>query len=356
MDLSSDPLNCGTCGLQCVGGDCKAGVCQPASGIEPSSESVWRLAADEQNVFLAQTVVTGDAVSAALWRTTKQGGAYVKLAELQRSVTGIELTSDDVILTLAPGADNAPKSSAVIGIPKSGGPSTALATEVFWAWSPIVNAGELFWIEMSIEDFGNSSSALRRLPLSGNGQVMSVVEAFPSQIRHIAVDDERVYFSAWMEDYLGKGVDLTNLFRVAKTGGEEPKMITGTENAQMIGPKLFESKFFFFTGPWHDTSPMHWYLQREGISPDGYAKESAHLAEFDPTKSPWDFVVDPSNVYWTRGSEGSPESELMRTAAAAAWEKDPQPILTGLGMTNLAQDDESLYFVNKANALVRLAK
>jgi hypothetical protein len=41
--LSSDPMNCGTCGHSCLGGACTSGVCQPVVLASGQGDSIWQV-------------------------------------------------------------------------------------------------------------------------------------------------------------------------------------------------------------------------------------------------------------------------------------------------------------------------
>jgi len=347
-DLDNDPLNCGACGTACLGGECKAGKCQPEAGIDPSSKSWWRLQADEQNIYLAETVVTEGAGTTTLWRKPKQGGKLAKLGEFPRAATGIGLGSDAVILTLVGTGEPLPNAQ-VTAVPKSGGQTTELATEELEAWSPVVYGEELYWLGTTMQEWG-ASTFIRSVSISGGGAAKTLVQ-FPSQIVSLEVDETNLYFAAWMVDHDGKGSDSSLVYHLPKDGSAEPKWIAGQGDSQILGPVLLESKLYWLVGPWHETSPQHW--RGEWSTLDGM--NLAMLSEFDPTKSPRYMVVDSSYIYFTRASEGSEERELTRIPSGFQ-NTGLEVIDAGLGVTTLAQDDTAVYFVNKANALVRLAK
>ena len=58
VDFAEDPAHCGSCGHDCAGGDCDAGVCQPveiwASSADPKSRFSWGITiAEDQVVWLS---------------------------------------------------------------------------------------------------------------------------------------------------------------------------------------------------------------------------------------------------------------------------------------------------------------
>lgn len=355
-DLSTDPLNCGVCGHDCLGGGCTAGLCQPVElgKFEPKPGSSWWVAADDQSIFVVQSSMAPTESSSTLFRVPKAGGAVLKLAEFPRIVAGMALTSDAVILATDAMSSPPYPAAFVEMVPKSGGQSTVLATEDVQAWSPVVDANVLYWIALTQESVQPEGlhSFVRSMPLAGGA--VSTLHEETSPIPMIVPLGESLYYPVWTKNSMDAGEDGETIFRLAKQGAPEAKAesLMMTVGRQIQTLKVFDSKFYFFAGPLSETSPYPWELHVDGFGNGGM---HAIIGEQDASKTPRDLLVDAASVYWTRGSEFDEERELMRTANGTA--KAPSELLlTGLARTTLAQDDKSLYFVNKANALVRVAK
>lgn len=62
VDLQSDQKNCGTCGHDCLGGQCMAGKCQPIT-ITTGQTAVASLAVDSTSIYWARTGGQGSTVS-----------------------------------------------------------------------------------------------------------------------------------------------------------------------------------------------------------------------------------------------------------------------------------------------------
>jgi hypothetical protein len=80
-DLSTDPLNCGTCGHDCLGGTCSLGVCQPVTiqaGIE-GTETVTDFAIDSTWIYYLFVANTGDH---SLQKVPLAGGTPQTLVDL----------------------------------------------------------------------------------------------------------------------------------------------------------------------------------------------------------------------------------------------------------------------------------
>ena len=68
-DLQNDPKNCGTCGHDCLGGDCLTGICQPALVTQSASLAPYAMVLDSGKLYFtnirAYTLFTVFVVDAA---------------------------------------------------------------------------------------------------------------------------------------------------------------------------------------------------------------------------------------------------------------------------------------------------
>lgn len=232
VDGDNDPMNCGACGHDCLGGECSDGACEPVSLIFNSEISA--IAADEDNVYYSTS--SGSSSGSAAWipqsagasstslvaefgsssrfvrvdnthvyveggsngttgyiaRVAKTGGSWINLFEPE----DVSFPSGPDDLTLSPA--RAIWSTAVVlggsgeyirGIAKDGqGSSTSyLANSPDFVATMGANSNFLFFYQ------GQTAQELRRRP-HGLGGVAPVLSAV-SSAHAIAVDNDGVYFS-----------------------------------------------------------------------------------------------------------------------------------------------------------------
>jgi hypothetical protein len=230
-DLQTDPMNCGACGHDCLGGACIAGVCQPVV-LTTGQPDLLFLAVNATNLYW--TTDPGGVVTMPI-----AGGVPETLASWPGPLEGIAIDAttiyfstyvNDTIMTLPIGGGT-PSTFAtglshplgvavdatdlfavdydgiILQIPLAGGPWTMIPEPVGGATGVAVSSTTLYW---------GSGTALNEMPLGGG---MTIVvgdgQVYPFGI---AVDDTTAY---WTNLYGG------NVMKMALGGGAVTTLVSG---------------------------------------------------------------------------------------------------------------------------------
>ncbi len=130
-DTNSDSQNCGTCGHDCLGGLCSAGVCMPVTIFAEDDGSPQGIAVDTTNVYWVET-------EGPVRMMPKGGGTATLLATEPRGPTGLVL--DSGVLYWVSQAGNL--RSLTLG---SAAPPTTLATFASSSFGVAVDATYVYW-------------------------------------------------------------------------------------------------------------------------------------------------------------------------------------------------------------------
>lgn len=201
-DLLTDPLNCGSCGHDCVGGTCTAGVCDAVT-MAVGLDVPLSLAVDATHVYLV------DINANLVQRQVKDGSAPLETiaaglnAPRGTCVDATYVYFVDYIST--PGSTLGGTAWRVV---KDGSaPAEVLGTFPFGG--PIALAAD----DTSLYVLAAPGYAIHRFPKAG-GAPTTVVASWPSPLLSLAVDSTDLYVTGTSPD----GVIPGSLSRLAKDG------------------------------------------------------------------------------------------------------------------------------------------
>jgi hypothetical protein len=198
VDLQTDLLNCGRCGVVCDTVLCVGGVCDASLPrvLVTGLGGPTLLALDAMNVFFA------DSVKGMIERVAKTGGATQMLVSGEPNVHGLAV--DDTHVYWASSVGNAIKR-----IPKGGG-----AIEVVSAASDpsglAVDSVDVFWANMG-------TAKVLKAPKQGGGPITELHDQILAINGHVKLDGDYVYFG-------NSGPD-SQLLRVPKDGSARVESI-----------------------------------------------------------------------------------------------------------------------------------
>jgi hypothetical protein len=181
-DSTSDPENCGSCGHDCAGGLCSAGVCQPAAvgGPADGSDLAGPIAVDSEWIY---ATTSSGVLRAPL---SDNDGALAPLVTGRAGAYGIATNGTYVYWT-------EPPNGLVMGVAASGGAPFTVASGQTNATLVAVDAVNLYWTATTPANAG----LVVREPLSGVADGGSPVLAFtgPYPVTTLAVDATSIYFT-----------------------------------------------------------------------------------------------------------------------------------------------------------------
>lgn len=339
-NLQTDPMNCGACGHDCLGGACDAGACQPVT-IAAGQIGANGIAVDSTNVYWVNYV------SGTIVKGSKDGtGAAVILAtDYQGAPFDITLDATNVYWTDVGGYAGT-GAGTVNTCPKSGGDGGVALTpaDLNSVQGLTVDATHIYWMEAE----NGTVSVLNR----ADGGIGYLVAGLYGGYE-VAEDDASVYF--------------TQNYAVQKSPKGEPLLYGDPFDMMSDAAALttYYSSGTVATYPWGvtlDATNVYWTVQGSGLVQ--YAPRSA-TGTVSPTTlagtevNPIMIVVDDANVYWTAGgpNSASPQDYAQylqgyvatcpKTGCPAS---GPKKLATGLvGPYGIAVDDTAVYFTQNGN-------
>jgi hypothetical protein len=178
-DVQNDPLSCGSCGHDCLGGGCVGGVCQPvtlafgqngALGIAVDATSVYFTTFYDDGAVMKVPLAGGTAIALASAQDSPMslvvdgvnvywtnwdggtvmaapigGGSATTLASGQSSPQGIVVDATSVYFTTGGTSAANYDDGTVMKVPIGGGPATALATGQNYPLGIAVDATSVYW-------------------------------------------------------------------------------------------------------------------------------------------------------------------------------------------------------------------
>lgn len=309
VDVTRSAENCGRCGHSCLGGECKASLCQPIP-LATGQGEVWGVALDERNVYF--TSFTGGFVA----RVPKAGGAVERIAStgafLARKVavnaSHVYWTSDD-----SPGAISRCLLTGCVGAPE------VLATPQ----RPLglaLDATIFFWAD-------RNSTELRAKLLAG-GPELHVADSTSGPPIAVAVESSRLF---WIADFTGEVQGR------AQDGGTFSVGINGT-----AGRDLVLDGTFVYWGAAIDLGQDGRISRapRSGVGP----VELVGPAKGEPVS----LAVDAKRLYWTawaRQTDGGVLGAGVYSCPPAGCGAAPTTVAAGQDLPRgIALDDSAVYW------------
>ncbi len=219
-DLENDPLNCGSCERDCLGGACENGACLPV--LLHDDNFFGPMATDGAHVYWFDDDLQ------ELWRVATSGGAAASVADLGalgvNSVSALVATSGGVVAT-GHGTD-----TLLLGIV----PETGAVEELFAAGNEINGWPGTFAADDTYAYFVEYE--FYRVPIAGGSapEPLTTGSDLSQYYRFdVAVDDDYVFLSA--SGYSGQG---DRVFYVDKTGGTEASIAFRPKSMSALGSGL----------------------------------------------------------------------------------------------------------------------
>ncbi len=269
--LQTDSMHCGRCGHDCLGGECRSGVCQPVL-VQGGLTNPATLTFDTQNLYVASE---GDGT---VRRIPKSGGQPDVLAIGQEDVHGIAIDGTDLYWSnLDFAGDGGGEYWGAVWHCELPGctPKTPVAFGDYAADVQFSN-GLLFFAE-------NNGGAVRKVQPDGTGLTLL---AEPTKPLHLAVDGQHVYFTT----------NNATLRRVPIAGGAD----------ETVGPIEYGGQVGFVR---LDNERVYWAYSGSDPPYTGYVFSqpkadltAPKIAYGTNNQGSVGVAVDESNVYWTNGS------------------------------------------------------
>lgn len=305
-----DPRNCGSCGHDCLGGECRGGRCQPVT-VASGQDHPRLMTVDSQNAYWV-TQGEGASPTGTVMRCRLEGGVPEALATGRINPFAIKVDTDSVYWSeglddgsdgaivraplrggepaeIARGAWSAAElaldgdsvywanyygTAAVMSAPKAGGPARELAPQAASAFGIAVAAGELYWTD-------ERDHVVRRMPKGGGAvtELAFVPKAPGGWLRYLAVDAKAAFTVDVYECGLWR-IDL---------GGGPPRLLA--QGPARCFDLALDGDFVY----WIDSASVM-RVPKAG----GAASELAVAAG-----KPIGIAVDAHAVYWTDYSAGT---------------------------------------------------
>jgi hypothetical protein len=180
--LQSDGANCGSCGHDCLGGACKAGVCQPAA-IVSGQPQVHSLAVDATSLYF--TVDPGGSpAGGSVRKVPLSGGAVTTLLSGLPSPAGIAVDASFVYWASLFG-------NAISKVPLDGGTPVTLVSGVAGAFGVTVDASAIYYSRIY-------AATVWKAPLSGGSPtLLATLSTQGGGATGVAVDATHLYFGTY---------------------------------------------------------------------------------------------------------------------------------------------------------------
>lgn len=179
-NLMTDPMNCGACGHDCLGGQCAGGLCAPiALAMAMNGDSFGGVALDGNNVYWFAGGAQGQ--SASIYRIAKAGGAVSTVATGKWAPLAIVTDGKDVFWnsTGTPGQ--------LLSAPAGGGPAKVLNAMLDLA----DNAAGLALDANSV--YVGAKQDVKQVPKLG-GNAIGLGTTFDGAGAAVAIDNTGIYW------------------------------------------------------------------------------------------------------------------------------------------------------------------
>jgi hypothetical protein len=333
-DLQTDPLNCGTCGHSCLGGQCTAGVCQ-AFTLVPGQLGAVGLAADSTSLYW--TTLT----NVTVMKSNKDGTGVTTLASPAGTIP-FDIAIDN---TYVYWSDNEGGYGSVNRVPKTGGDGGATnitPLSLNEAFGVAVDNSHVYWAEYE-------NNAIGRMGLDGGDFGYLVTQLYGGF--EVALDDASVYFTTNQTTQ-----------KTPKLGPVVSDPINDTTDAAALTTFYSTASVTQPYGVTIDATNVYWTVQGAGLVQ--YAPRSGVVGSPTSLSSsengPIMITTDATNVYWTAtGPNTGPSNgnDLFLSGYVAMCPKTgcpaTGPVMLATGLHNpygIAVDDTAIYFTIDGNA------
>jgi hypothetical protein len=324
-DTSDDPANCGSCGHDCLGGECAAGACQPkeiAGAVGDFDGAYAGLAVDATHVYIGDRGSRAGALDGGVLRVSKAEGT-VEIVVDEGLTTAWEIAIDDDHVYWTCLEDDTARRVA-----KNGGPLQLVAADqpapsTSRPWGVAVDATYVYWAA--------AGGIWRRAAIGSTDMASDLLVGIAAA--GIAVDARG---AAFVTDEQGTVVRFDGTAPVTLASGHN------LPNAIAV-----------------DDTHVYWLDYGDGSvmrADKNAAGTSELLARGDAL--PTGIALDDSHVYWTTWGD-------CTEAACAHGTVNRVPKAGGTATiiaegsylaTDVAVDEDAVYFTTWSAAVFRLAK
>jgi hypothetical protein len=319
---TSDPLNCGTCGHDCLGGACMAGQCQPFL-LAKNQAGPFMVTQFADRVFWTDfegsTVQSADKVDASMnLIASGTNGADMPIG-LAVDDSGVYFANNGTSGTVL--ACSNPANCQV---------ATTLFDAGFGNSDLALNGGDVYWLQ----SYGDE---VDRVPITGgNYQTLAMTDTNSNAalLARIATDGQFIYWSETNNDIVR---------RKSLTGGTPTTIYTVSSGSAPSALLLDTGVLYFATfGVNNGTGTI------ASGSPDGTGGAQTLAAS---QHNPYALASDSEAIYWTAECDfDTSENVVMGTGGVLSCAKagcggNPTVLATGLSdARGIAVDDVAIYF------------
>jgi hypothetical protein len=325
-DAATDPLNCGSCGHDCLGGACAGGMCQPVVLATPTSP-LWLAIQSDKILFWTQTNNTVSACGLPACTSTVTAGGCTGTSGIAVDPTHYYFTCRDSYQLYA-----CPNGSGCMGV-------TPIATQPYPGALTVTPTTIYYLFQSDTAGDLHSGGVASQAPDGGTSNVIRGAQNYPAGIARFGT---KLFWTETQEN----AVSSCTPGSPTDCGDYAQLLIDQTAPDQIFADK------------------MHVYFTNNGTSPD-YSDGAVIQANLDgtgyktlaPARSyPRGIVADATDVYWVDYALGTPGAGSVNRVpigggtvtvlASAQW-----------GPVGLAQDAKAIYWGNQPGGqILRLAK
>lgn len=286
VDESKDSKNCGSCGHDCQGGECREGQCQPViiayDQLYPSY-----IVVDAKNIYWTNRGSALYSVDGSVMKMPINGETPIAIATDQKTPRCIAVDATHVYWTNARITPNMPNTGTVMRVAIDGSNLTELAKDQNNPYDIFVTDEFIFWTNEGTHP--NDVS-----PPQPDGSIMKLKRGdttatpFVTGLNYpqgIAVDKTSVYWT-----------DAEHLRRM-------PFEEAGTKDPTQLGDLVTNKRGF--SRITMDETNLYW-TNTDGNSVNKVGITGSMLAQLAAnTGTPFGIAVDANSVYWTSSEDGT---------------------------------------------------